>query len=592
MKSDKVEWNLNDIIREEDFENLYQYLEKTLPQYEAWFERLDPNMSESSFLEFLRFDDKFERSFARLATYASMRCDVNSKDNEAQALKEKVKILAQKISDVQRPITQWLIGKQLNDKAKLDDENATKLFAVEPETEFSHHYARSSEQFVLSLPEERIVTHAGLVLKSPLLDLRNKITSDLRFYYRPKNEKRQVIKMQAELMAKVQSSKPNEREAAYKALLRGYEKELNKFYLIYSAIVKDWNFQSTLRGYASPISARNYNNMIPDEAVETLLSVCQSNIGIFRKYFELKGKMLGTEPLRRFDIYAPLKQAETEYTLREAVALVLDTLDEFNPNFSKHARRIINENHIHSHPKENKRNGAYCMTVEPSIAPYILLNHTNNLGSVFTLAHELGHGIHALFAAHLPESVQHAPLPFAETASTFSELVLFERLFAEAAEDERKAMLSDRISDAYGTIGRQSYFTMFEIAAHEAIPKGITAEQLSEIYWDNLQEQFGNSLDIDPMFRHEWAYISHFVNSPFYVYAYAFGELLSMALYAQYQEQGEAFLPKMENILAAGGSRNPQQVLQEVGLDMKSKMFWQGSFDILQGWQSELERLV
>jgi oligoendopeptidase F len=171
-------------------------------------------------------------------------------------------------------------------------------------------------------------------------------------------------------------------------------------------------------------------------------------------------------------------------------------------------------------------------------------------------------------------------------------LIVFERLLKDVKSNkEKKALLLNRMAESYATIMRQNYFVKFEIEAHDRIPKGITSEGLSDIYFKNLKEQFGNTVAIDPLFRYEWAYIPHIVNSPFYCYAYNFGELLSLALYARYKREGIGFIKNIEQILAYGGSRNPQEVLKEVGVDINSQKFWQGSFGILKTWQSELERI-
>jgi oligoendopeptidase F len=183
-------------------------------------------------------------------------------------------------------------------------------------------------------------------------------------------------------------------------------------------------------------------------------------------------------------------------------------------------------------------------------------------------------------------------LPLAETASTLGEMMLFEKILSETKDaNTKKQLLSDKLADSYATVCRQNFIVKFEIAAHEAIQKGIEESELSQMWLDNLKEQFGDSVEIDDMFRYEWSYIPHIIHSPFYCYAYNFGELLSMALYAKYKQEGESFVPKIEAILAAGGSQDPKQVLANVGIDMGSADFWQGSFELIKAWQKELETL-
>jgi oligoendopeptidase F len=232
------------------------------------------------------------------------------------------------------------------------------------------------------------------------------------------------------------------------------------------------------------------------------------------------------------------------------------------------------------------------MTITPTITPYVLLNYTNKMRDVSTLAHELGHGVHSLYANKHSISTQHATLPLAETASTLGEMILFEKILSETKDPKlKKQLLSDKLADSYATVCRQNYIVKFEISAHDAIQKGIEENELSQMWLDNLKQQFGDSVEVDEMFRYEWAYIPHIIHTPFYCYAYNFGELLSMALYAKYKQEGESFVPKIEAILAAGGSQDPKEVLANVGIDMSSADFWQGSFELIRAWQKELETL-
>ena len=334
---------------------------------------------------------------------------------------------------------------------------------------------------------------------------------------------------------------------------------------------------------------RNAANDIPDEAVETLMRTCVENADVFQGYFRWKAKRLGVGKLRRFDIFAPIESVEETVTLDEGVAMVLDTFGQVSSTFRDRAKRIIDDGHIHSHPSPMKRGGAYCATVTPDIVPYVLLNWTGKAHGIMDLAHELGHGVHDLYAAHHGVSTQCAPLPLAETASTFAESILFDRRLVEAKSDAvRASMLSNRIAESYATVIRQNNIVRFEMQAHERIPQGITRDELSALWLDTLHDQFGDAVDVDPIFRHEWASIPHIVKTPFYCYAYSFGELLSLSIYARYK-QDPSFFSEIERILQAGGAENPDAVLKRAGVDMRDPSFWQASFGIIRGWQAQLE---
>jgi len=296
--------------------------------------------------------------------------------------------------------------------------------------------------------------------------------------------------------------------------------------------------------------------------------------------------------LSRFDVYAPLQKKDKKIDFEEAKTIVLKALEEFSPNFSKKAEKIINEKHIDVLPNKNKIGGAFCATVAPEITPYVLLNFTGKSRDISTLAHELGHGIHSLYANKNYPSSQSANLPLAETASTLAELILFEKMMEKETDKEiKKAWLSDKMADAYATICRQNYFIKFEIKAHEAIEKGLTADDLSKIYFKSLKEQFGNSLSIDPLFKYEWSYISHIFESPFYCYAYNFGELVSYALWANYKKDPKIWIKIIEKILESGGSQDPQIILHNAKIDICCPKFWQDSFSTIRDWQEKLESL-
>ncbi|MDP4009955.1 MAG: M3 family oligoendopeptidase [Candidatus Shapirobacteria bacterium] len=390
----------------------------------------------------------------------------------------------------------------------------------------------------------------------------------------------------------VHSPKAELREAAYRSLLEKQKDNLDKFFAIYQAIVKDWDYEAKLRGYETPIQVRNFANQISDKAIENLLSVCQKNRTIFQDFFKYKAKILGQNKLKRFDIYAPIESKEKQIRFDEAVAIVKDVFNEFSPQFGNLANKVIDQKHIDSHPQPNKRSGAFCATVNPKITPYVMLNFTGRIRDVSTLAHELGHAVHSLLASqHLP-SVQHANLPLAETASTLAEMILFENLYQKETDPKiRKSMLMEKLADSYASILRQNYFVIFEIRAHELISKGCTAKQLSELWLETLKEQFGDSVEIDQIFKYEWSYIPHIVNTPFYCYAYNFGELLSYALFARYKNERQEFVSNIETILMAGGSQNPTKILKEVGIDINSKQIWNDSFFIIKEWQLRLEQL-
>jgi oligoendopeptidase F len=272
--------------------------------------------------------------------------------------------------------------------------------------------------------------------------------------------------------------------------------------------------------------------------------------------------------------------------------MVFEAFASFDSKFAELARRVFDKNHLDSETRKGKDGGAFCASVLPEMTPYVLLNYQGRPRDVAVMAHELGHAVHSMLAEKHNTFTFQASLPLAETASTFGEMMLTDKLLAEESDEAvRKEILFKQVDDAYATIMRQAYFALFEKQAHELVQKNASVDEISAAYLENLHEQFGDSLDISDEFKWEWVSIPHIYHTPFYVYAYAFGQLLVLSLYQQFKAEGESFKPKYLKILSAGGSEAPAKVLAEAGIDIRSAKFWQGGFDIIDTLVTELEKL-
>ncbi|HEY7733388.1 MAG TPA: M3 family oligoendopeptidase, partial [Nitrososphaera sp.] len=387
------------------------------------------------------------------------------------------------------------------------------------------------------------------------------------------------------------------REAAYKSLFEVYIKNRGVLGEIYQNVVIQWRDEAiSMRGYKSPISVRNIANNLEDATVEALLAVCRKNAGLFQEYFRIKAKVLGLKKLRRFDLYAPMNSkasGERRFTYGKAVNTVLETFGDFEDKFRTMAEQVFSERHVDSEIRKAKRGGAFCYTVSPGITPYVLLNFDGRARDVSTIAHEFGHAIHSMMASEMPIMVSHAPLPLAETASVFAEMLLNEKLAEKLSGKERLFLLAEHIDDLYATIMRQAFFTIFEVDAHRMIAENsATIDEVARHYSDNLMEQFGDSVSISPDFQWEWTYIPHFYHTPFYTYAYSFGNLLVVSLYRQYKVEGRSFVPRYLKILSAGGSRKPEDLLMEAGIDISRQRFWQQGFDYVSEAIQQLKTLA
>jgi len=583
---DSKRWNLDDVLPVSQFDNFYQKIERDLLGVEMWWKKIDPEMGEKDFEKMIEFTENLGEKITKIVDLPYLMEAADEKDKTAKLLKTKANDLAIKCQEKTRKIDHWLKGLEVEGKKKLDDNNAKRLFTAIKDLEYGLSRMREAAKHTLSQKEENIVTNKDVNGIEALKDLREIIEAEFEYELKIKGKKTRVIKTQAELLALTHSVDKEERKAAYEALLKKQKDNLDKLFLVYQAAVKDWRYEAKIRGFNSPIAVRNFANDIEDKTVETMMSVCQEKKEIFLKYFEWKAKKLGVKKLSRFDLYAPIEtKVNQTMSYETAKELVLSTLGEFSTGFKKLAEKVIEKKHVDVEPRVNKRSGAFCATVGPKITPYVMLNHTGTIRDVYTMAHELGHAVHSLLANKHWPSVQQANLPLAETASTLAEMVLFEKMLEKEKNKKIKtAMVSQKIDDTYATTLRQIYFVLFEMRAHEEIKKGITDEGLAKIWLEMLMEQLGKRVNVDPLFAYEWGYVSHIVESPFYCYAYAFGELLTISLYGRYKKEGKGFLPKIEKLLAAGGSKKPSTILKEAGVDINKKEFWEEGFEVIENW--------
>ncbi len=569
-------WDLTELVKNPKspaFQKQIQELEKQATKFEKIKSELNPKMSSKQFMNILHQIEKISENMNKIGGYASLSYSSDTQSDEATSLMTKMSKLGSEISNKILFFDLWW-------KTQVDEKNAERLMKDAGEiTEYLSH-KRLFAKYALSEPEERIINTLDVTGISALIKLYDKITNS--FEYKMKIGNKTKVMTREELTNYVRNTSPKVRETAYKTILSKYFESKGVVGEIYQNIVQNWKDEGIeIRGYKSPISMRNIGNDVDDKTTDSLLSVCKKNSPIFQKFFVQKAKMLKMKKLRRYDLYAPAAAniKEKNYTYDKSVKLVFESLGKFSNTLEEHARKVFNENHIDSDIRQGKRDGAFCSTLTPKITPYVLVNFTGKSRDVFTLAHELGHAVHSQAAQDRSILVQDAPLPLAETASTFSELLLYDNLSEKISDEERKAMLSEKIDDLYATILRQSFFTIFEVDAHKQIGEGTTIDEISKTYLENLKVQFGNSVSLSEDFAIEWSCIPHFYHTPFYCYAYSFGNLLALSLFQRYKKEGKDFVPAYINILAAGGSKKPEKLLSEYGFDITNRKFWQEGFD-------------
>ncbi len=566
-----------------EYKGAKETLEKVITSFEKHRPQLTDDIDEKSFQKIVSDLEKITTQSNRLYGFAGLWFSEDTQNQDAQALQARIEqFLVERQNRVLFFNLWW---------KELDQKNAERLMAKAGDLSYWLEEMRHYTPHTLSEPEEKILNIKNVTGSSALNTLYSSITN--RYSYQVEIEGEVQDLTRGELMVYSRHHDPDLRAAIYQELYKVYGDDGPILGQIYQTIVRDWHNENIdLRSYGNPISVRNLQNDVPDKAVDALLQVCEKNAPTFQRFFDLKARWLKTDQLRRYDIYAPVAKSDKTYTYQEGVDMVLDAFQTFDPRVAELAEKIIADGHVDSEVRKGKRGGAFCWSVDKDLSPWVLLNYQGTADAVATMAHELGHGIHALLAADHSVFTYHSSLPLAENASTFGEMLLIDKLLSQ--EDDpavRRDILFKQVDDAYATIMRQSFFAMFERDAHKMIQEGSIIDDVSYMYLENLKTQFGKAVSISDEFRWEWVSIPHFYHTPFYVYAYAFGQLLVLSLYQRYQKEGEVFKPGYIKILEAGGSKAPAEILSESGIDISSHNFWQGGFDVIGGMVKELEDL-
>jgi oligoendopeptidase F len=579
-------WSLADLFDAFDapeVQKTQDELEEMFGTFDGSREKLTADMKGKDFVAVIEAYERIVRSLSRLGAYGSLRFSEDTQDQAAQTFQAQMQQLSAQADNRTMFFKLWW--------KELEEEPAKRLMGESGDYQYWLEALRLQKPYTLTEPEEKIVNLKDVNGPQALVTLYQSITNRYSYKLEIDGEVKELTR--GELAVYVRSPDPDLRAAAYQELHRIYTEDAPILGQIYQFIVRDWRSEGVdLRGYGTPIAIRNLANDIPDDVVNTLLEVCKKNAPIFHRYFQLKARWLGVDRLRRYDVYAPVVKTEKTYAYEDAARMVLDSFKEFDPRLEDLAQQVFEEHHYDGEVRKGKRSGAFCATVTPDLTPWVLQSFQGRPDDVATMAHELGHAIHSLLANHHSALTQHASLPLAETASTFGEMMLIDRLLAMDPDPEvQRDLLFRQMDDAYATIMRQAYFALFERDAHARIHEGAQVDDLSELYLENIRDQFGDSLDLSDDFRVEWVEIPHFYFAPFYVYAYAFGQLLVLSLYQQFLEEGEAFKPGYLEILAAGGSNAPARILEQAGIDIRSADFWQGGFDVLQNALQRLEKI-
>lgn len=576
-------WDLTELVKDpvERLDHHLAELDSLVTRIESTRSTLSPAMPSDAFRSILQQTESVAQGSSRLGAYAYLWFSENTKDSEARSFKTRVE---ERLTALNNRLLFFDLWWQ-----EVGQADAERLMADSGDLRYHLETIRRYKPHTLSEPEEKIINVKNVTGRSAMNTLYDVVTNGFSFTIRESGRKKTLNR--EGLMAYVRSPKASVRRAAYAELYRVFSAQRDLLGEIYKTLASDWKSENIgLRQFSSPIAARNLGNDVPDGAVDVLLSVCAKNADVFQAYFKLKARICKIKPMNRYHLYAPHRTESKKYTYADAVSMVLEAYRGFSPRLADLADQVFKERHIDAPTRPGKIGGAYCYSVAPGLTPYVLLNYTGDARDIATMAHELGHAVHGMLARHHSVFTFHSTLPLAETASVFGERILSDALMSqETSRQVRQGLLLSQLDDIYATVLRQAYFVRFEKTAHQMIAEGATGDQLAETYLAELRQQFGNAVKVPDEFRWEWLTIPHIFASPFYCYAYSFGNLLVLALYKTYKEEGATFVPKYLELLGTGGSQPPDQILRRIGVDMTSERFWQAGFRTIREMVVQLE---
>ena len=595
---ERTAWNLDPLVDGEGEEGARRQLTEALTRAEAFAARYQGKLSEldSAGLEqAMRELAGIEELVSRAGTYAGLRFSIDTSDPANGALLQEVQERGTQIETL-------LLFAEL-EWAALPEEQADALLADE-RLDFCAHHLRNVRRYrehLLSEPEEKILAEKSVTGSSAWSRLFDELTSAIEVELpaettggrsglvqamRGPAVERRAQKVALDVaLSRLALGDRNVRATTARAITEALAPGVRTRAFVFNTLLADKATDDRLRRYPNWLAARNLSNEASDESVAALVAAVRSRYELPRRWYRLKAKLLGIERLADYDRMAAVTDDDVTFTFAQARETVLDCYSSFSSELGAVAKRFFDERFIDAPVRPAKRGGAFCASAVPSVHPYVMLNYTSRRRDVLTLAHELGHGVHFALAAKQGIFHQGTPLTLAETASVFGETIVFGRLLEEdSSPASRLALLAENIEGQIATVFRQVAMNCFEELVHTARREQgeISVERFGELWAESQTEMLGDSVEITEDYRSWWSYIPHFIGSPGYVYAYAYGQLLALSVYRQYEQRGEELVPRYLELLAAGGSRSPEELGEIVGIDLADPGFWDAGLDLVE----------
>ena len=584
-----IRWDLSDLFSSHDDPRIEGSLDDCRAEAEGFALRYRGKIAAlgpDDLLSALKQLEQIEDTLSRVANYSSLLYSADSAKPEYQDLEQRVE---QRVTEIRNLLLffelEWL---------DLTEEEAERYFHA-PVLKNYTHYLKSIRRFrahKLTEAEEKIVNEKDNTGRNAFGRLFSEITSTLSFSLERHGKKEELTL--SEILALLHDPEREIRRAAMETVYRGLATHRDTLTFIYDTLIQDHLTMDRLRRYPDPMLERHLVNEIDGEAVAKMMAVTEKNYAVAHDYFRLKARLLALPKLALYDQYAPVGKDLTPFPFAEAQNIILEAFNAFSPIFRQTAAEFFAKNWIDAEIRKGKRGGAFCASPSPRLHPYILCNYTDNLRDVMTVAHELGHGLHGSLSRKQTFFNYDTPLTTAETASVFGEMLVFDYLVERQSDPKVQiALLAGKLEDAFATVFRQNVLTRFEEAVFAKRRTGrLTPDAVGETWLTANRLYYGEAVEMPDGYRWGWSYIPHFIHSRFYCYSYVFGQLLVLALYRMYREEGKSFVPKYLALLEAGGSDSPEALLRPLGVDIHDAAFWQKGFEEIKGLVARLQRLV
>lgn len=582
LQTTDITWKLSDLysgVKAPEIDHDVSWCEAEAASIRGdYYQKLD-GLSPEEFLQLVTRIEALDCKISKLATYSFLNFSTQMDNAQAGALDQRIREVASRCgTETVFFELEW---------NNLTDEQA-ELFLRDKLSQKYHHFLsslRKHRPHQLTEAEEKILLEKEISGRRSWTTLFNKVLSSYRFGTEQRTEE--------EVLTDLYSESREIRQTAADELTEGLQANNHILTHIFNTLAADKMVMDKLRHHSSWVSSMNLDNELKDSTVDTLVTAVTSRYDIVERYYKVKKDILGLDTLEDFDRYAPLPSLpSTKVNWQPCKEIVLSSFAAFSPDMAKIAADFFDKRWIHAPIAQGKRGGAFAHPCVPEVHPYVLVNYTGNLRDVSTVAHELGHGVHQVLAAERGHFNSDTPLPLAETASVFAELLVFNnQLELLVNKEERRAFICQKLESIFATVFRQTAMNRFEQLMHEGrrTHGELSSEQLSEYWLTTQQAMFGDSVRLRKDYSIWWSYIPHFLSTPGYVYSYAFGELLVLALYGRYKKEGEPFVQKYMELLSAGGSLSPYTLMEPFDIDLDDSKFWQDGLDVIEQLLVEVE---